>query len=47
MKLRTGHQTLSLPLAPSALRHAVVRVTVVVRGTADIHASAAQTSFRA
>jgi surface antigen len=47
MKLRAGRQTLSLSLAPSALRNAVLRVTVVVRGTADIQASAAQTSFRA
>ncbi len=47
MKLRAGHQTLTLSLARSALRHAVLRVTVVVRGTANIHASTAQSSIRA
>jgi surface antigen len=44
--LRAGRQVLSLPLTPAALRHAVLHVTVVVRVTTEVRASAAQTSLR-
>ena len=43
--LRAGRQVLSLPLTRPALRHAVLRVTVVVRAIRGVRASAAQTSL--
>jgi surface antigen len=44
--LRAGRQVLSLPLTRAALRHAVLHVTVVVRATTAVRASAAQTSLQ-
>ncbi|MGZ4293985.1 MAG: CHAP domain-containing protein [Solirubrobacteraceae bacterium] len=45
-RLRAGTQVLSLPLAAAAVRHAVLRVTIVVRGTSQIRVAAAQTTIR-
>jgi surface antigen len=45
LRLRAGRQVLSLPLTPSALHHAVLHVTVAVRATTAVRASAAQTSL--
>jgi hypothetical protein len=44
--LRAGRQVLSLPLTRAALRHAVLHVTVVVRATREVRASAAQASLQ-
>ena len=44
--LRAGRQVLTLPLTRAALRHAVLHVTVVVRATSVVRASAAQTSLQ-
>ena len=43
--LRAGRHVLSLPLTGAALGHALLHVTVVVRGTTEVRASAAQTSL--
>lgn len=45
-RLRAGDQVLNLPLAAAATRHALLRVTIVVRGTAQIRVAAAQTIVR-
>jgi surface antigen len=45
-RLRAGDQVVSLRLAAGALRHAVLRVTIVVRATAQIRVAAAQTTVR-
>jgi surface antigen len=44
--LRAGRQVLSLPLTRAALSHALLHVTVAIRGTATVRASAAQTSLQ-
>jgi hypothetical protein len=44
--LRAGRQVLSLPLTHAALRHALLRVTVVIRATTQVRAAAAQTSLQ-
>jgi hypothetical protein len=43
--LRAGRHVLSLPLTRAALSHALLHVTVVIRATAEVRASAAQTSL--
>jgi len=45
-RLRAGSQVLTLPLAGAVTRHAVLQVTVVVRGTGAIRVGAGQTSVR-
>ena len=45
-RLRAGGQVLSLPLAASAVRHAVLHITVIVRATSRIRVGAAQTTLR-
>ena len=45
-RLRAGGQVLSLPLAASAIRHAVLHITVIVRATPRIRVGAAQTTLR-
>jgi hypothetical protein len=44
--LRAGRHVLSLPLTRAALSHAVLHVTVVIRATTEVRASAAQTSLQ-
>ena len=43
--LRAGRHMLSLPLTRAALGHALLHVTVVIRATTEVRASAAQTSL--
>jgi surface antigen len=45
-RLRAGGQVLSLPLAASAARHAVLHITVIVRPTSQIRVGAAQATLR-
>jgi surface antigen len=45
-RLRAGGQVLTLPLAASAVRHAVLHITVIVRATPRIRVGAAQTTLR-
>jgi len=45
-RLRAGGQVLSLPLSASAARHALLRITVIVRATSWIRVGAAQTTIR-
>ena len=44
-RLRAGGQVLSLPLSASAVRHAVLHITVIVRATSRIRVGAAQTTL--
>jgi hypothetical protein len=46
LRVRAGRQVLSLLLTRAALRSAVLHVTVAVRGTTAVRASAAQTSLQ-
>jgi len=46
LRLHAGRQVLSLPLTRAAQRHAVLHVTVAVRGSTAVRASAAQTSLQ-
>lgn len=46
LRLRAGDQVLSLPLALVAGTHAVLRVSVIVRATPQIHVASAQTTVR-
>jgi surface antigen len=45
-RLRAGEQVLRLPLSAAAGRHAVLRVTIVLRGTSQIRVAAAQRTVR-
>jgi surface antigen len=44
--VRAGRQVLSLPLTRAALSHVLLHVTVAIRGTTEVRASAAQTSLQ-
>jgi hypothetical protein len=44
--VRAGRQVLTLPLTRAALSHALLHVTVAIRATTEVRASAAQTSLQ-
>jgi surface antigen len=46
LSVRPGRQVLSLPLTRAALSDALLHVTVAIRGTTEVRASAAQTSLQ-